>query len=189
MQKRVSIKEYWMIPIVSMTMAVGLNIVILCSGLTNLSPTYQEAAKTLYMPPFWQQILLNGILVPVIEEFLFRAGVMRILRKWVSFIPAMILSALVFGIYHGNLVQFVYGTLCGLMLAYLYEIYGTIKASITAHISMNLIACILTETGVLTWILNSMFRAVIVAVLMALIFVVLLVMLRKKSKNWLLQNC
>ncbi len=46
---------------------------------------------------------------------------------------ALVVSSLLFGIYHGNLVQAVYGTILGLLIAYFYERYKSFAAPVLFH--------------------------------------------------------
>ena len=140
---------------VSAVLAVGLNFLLLWFDLPKYSPAYQEALKVLYAPPFWQQIFYSGLLIPVLEELFFRGLVFRLSRKWMPFWVSMIVSALLFGLYHGNLVQFVYAGICGLYLAYLYEKYHSIIVPIFAHMTMNLIICVGSELRWFEWMLRA----------------------------------
>ena len=167
------------IAILSIAVAVGLNCLLLVVDLAQYSEKYQEAAMTLWAPPVWQQVLYSVILIPVVEEVLFRRIVFRILRRWIRFSGAMVGSALLFGAYHGNLVQFVYATLCGALLAYLYEKYDSIIAPIISHMTMNAVAVILTHLGVFAWISQSVVRALILSLICAVIAVLLLRFIHK----------
>ena len=53
------------------------------------------------------------------------------------------ISAAVFGIYHFNLVQGIYGFLLGILLCAVMEKYGTVLASMLLHMSANLMALIM----------------------------------------------
>lgn len=64
---------------------------------------------------------------------------------------AVCLSALLFGLVHFNLVQFVYAGGIGLVLALLYEKSGFLYVSVIGHIAANLIAVLRAETGVLAF--------------------------------------
>lgn len=83
-------------------------------------------------------ILLVGIIGPMAEEFFFRGVLYENLKQGIERWAAMLASALVFGIFHGNLIQGVYAVLAGMLLAYIYEKAGTIWASILVHILFNL---------------------------------------------------
>ena len=50
---------------------------------------------------------------------------------------AAVLSGICFGIAHGNLTQGVYAALFGMVLALIYEHFGTLRSSVTAHIANN----------------------------------------------------
>ncbi len=164
MQKRNVLRSVISVAILSACVSVLLNILLLQINLPQYSERYQEASAILYSPPFWQQLLISGLLIPIIEEFLFRGIVFRVLRKWCSFIWAMIISALLFGVYHGNLVQFVYATICGMLLAYLYEKSHTVWLSAWSHMMMNLCAILLTHFGILSWIMNRGLRVILVLI-------------------------
>lgn len=155
MQKRDVLRHAGVVILLSIFVSVGLNLLLLLINLPQYSERYQEVTVMLYTPPFWQQLLSSGLLIPIVEEFLFRGVLFRVLRRWISFPWAMIISAVVFGAYHGNLVQFVYAGLCGVLLAYLYEKYHTILAPILSHAAMNIVAIIMTQMGVFAEILKS----------------------------------
>ena len=69
---------------------------------------------------------------------MFRGIVFHRLKDWVKPQAAIVISALLFGIYHGNVVQFFYATCMGVMLAIIYDKTGTLWISIVAHIAANL---------------------------------------------------
>ena len=115
MQKRNVLKNVGMMVILSFAVTIGLNCMLLFSNLVQYSEQYQEAAMMIWAPPVWQQVLYSGILMPMLEELVFRGIVFRVLRKWIAFPLAMLVSAVTFGVYHGNLVQFVYAGICGVL--------------------------------------------------------------------------
>ena len=181
MCQRMSLKHYWMILVISVATAIGLNNLLLLIDLAKYSEAYQKAAEILYAPSFVEQILITGMVVPVMEELIFRGLAFKLLRRWIPFTWAMIASAVSFGVYHGNLVQFVYATLCGLLLAYLYEVYGSILAPIMAHMVMNLTAVIMTEYGIFEWIFGNAISVLAVTVLCAVMWGVMFARIGKKS--------
>ncbi|NCC45190.1 MAG: CPBP family intramembrane metalloprotease, partial [Clostridia bacterium] len=88
--------------------------------------------------PVWLVILTIGLLAPIMEELVFRGLIFRRLKDWMNPILAIVMSAVLFGIYHGNMVQFIYATLMGVMLAIIYHRTGTLWTAILAHVSANL---------------------------------------------------
>ena len=181
-------KHYWLIIVISIATAVGLNNVLLLVDIAQYSKAYQETVDILYSPPFWKQILYTGILVPVIEELIFRGLIFKLVRKWLPFVVAMIVSAILFGLYHGNLVQFVYASICGLLLAYLYEVFGSIVATILGHMCMNVTACVMTEYGMFNWMFENVVRVWVVTVGCIVIFSVAFIYLQKLDVTKLLKK-
>lgn len=164
MRSKVSLNKYWLIVVVSIAAAVGLNNVILFLNLAKYSQGFQEATEILFAPSLVEQLLSSGLLIPLIEEVIFRGGIFHLLRKKLSFVWAMLLSAVQFGLYHGNLVQFIYATLMGMLLAYVYERYASLKAPIMAHVVANVVVCILTEVNGFSWMLATPVRAIAITV-------------------------
>ncbi len=126
---------------------LGMNIVLMTSGIMDYSETYQEVASLIYTPSFPVQILCVGVIVPIAEELVFRGLIYKRLRGYCPVALALILSAVLFGLYHGNIVQILYAIPAGLALAYLYEKYGSVFAPIAAHMVMNITSCVATEFG------------------------------------------
>lgn len=61
------------------------------------------------------------IMAPIAEEVIFRGCIYRFLKSKLQPYAAMLLSACVFGLIHGNLMAFVPLTFVGFLLAYSYE--------------------------------------------------------------------
>ena len=82
-------------------------------------------------------ILTTGILGPIMEEYLFRGIVYEKLKQFNSKKTAIILSILIFGLLHGNIINIIYALIIGSVLMFLYEKYKTIKIPIIFHIVGN----------------------------------------------------
>ena len=116
------------------------NNLIAISGLQQMFTGYQDNLMRIYAPPLWQQIALAGVLIPAAEELVFRGMIYGTLRPRFSFPAAMIVSASIFGLYHGSVVQGIYGICMGLVLAESYEHRGGFWAAVTVHAAANLTA-------------------------------------------------
>lgn len=76
------------------------------------------------------------IIAPVFEEYVFRKLIVdRTMRYGQG--TAVILSGLMFGLFHGNLSQFTYTFVLGLFLAFLYVKTGNLKITIGLHMLIN----------------------------------------------------
>ena len=185
MQRRVSLKTYFVIVLLSVAVAIALNNILLVMHLDKYSQTYEKTQDVLYSRPLGMQLLYLGVCIPIVEEFLFRKLLYGFLRKKISFVAAVLISAIIFGVYHGNIVQFVYATFCGCLLAYLYEMNNTIIAPIISHMTMNLLVCIVTHVGGFEWMFDGAIRLVAITTICVMITGISLL----NSKKWMLQKC
>lgn len=64
--------------------------------------------------------------------------IFRTLRRGFVFWPAAVLSGIAFGVYHMNLIQGVYASLMGILLAYIYEKTNSLLGVYLFHLSFNL---------------------------------------------------
>lgn len=106
--------------------------------------SFEESSSLIYSSHIVVQILVTSIAAPLVEELLFRGIVYKRLRTIMNITPAMIISAALFGLVHGNMVQFIYAFLIGLIFAFVYEKFKTIWAPIILHASANLLSVIIT---------------------------------------------
>lgn len=87
-------------------------------------------------------ILMAVIVAPLLEEVLFRGIVFRSMEKIrAGWIPVL-LSAVIFGAYHMNLVQAVYATGMGIVAAVVYAKTRNLLYPILVHLANNLIGAI-----------------------------------------------
>ena len=162
--RKAPLSKYILIAGISIPLAVGLNNLLILSNLAMYSATYQETAEALYTPSLPMQILCVGIIIPITEEYIFRGLIFKRIRRNVTAVRAIVTSGIVFGLYHGNIVQVIYGFICGLLLAYLYDKYGSLKAPIFSHILMNLVSLILTNINGFTWMFARPICMVVITV-------------------------
>ncbi len=91
---------------------------------------------------FWT-LVLTVIVAPILEEIVFRGLIHTRLRRCMPTFAAMFVSALTFGLMHGAIIAVIYATLLGLLLAWVFEKYKSLLASILLHFGFNLCAMLL----------------------------------------------
>lgn len=69
---------------------------------------------------------------------------------------AVVISAIIFGMMHMNIVQFVYAGFLGVFLALCVERTKHLYGAILAHMAANTISVIRTETNWLSWMDESL---------------------------------
>jgi hypothetical protein len=82
---------------------------------------------------------------PVAEELIFRGVTLRSFRRVFPFWLANLCQAVLFGVYHMNLLQGVYAGALGLILGFVCERGGSIYLSIFLHILYNFWGTIVTS--------------------------------------------
>ena len=82
--------------------------------------------------------LLLVILAPIIEEYIFRKILIDRMHSYGEKL-AVVTSALMFGLFHGNLSQFFYAYALGLVFGYVYLKTGRLRYSICLHMLINLL--------------------------------------------------
>ena len=176
---------YLVLIVIGITASVGMNNIMVLSQVANISNAYQRATELLYEPTLLVQIVGIGIIIPIAEELLFRGVIFRRLRRIMSRSVAICLTAFMFGVIHGNLVQFIYAFILGAMFAYLYELCTSIWVPIGLHMLANIVAILVTRYGVSTWMFSSLFRVGTITVGCAFICSIMLVLVRRE----MLQKC
>lgn len=88
-------------------------------------------------------VLTIGIVAPFAEEFLFRGVIYRTLSKNISIPVTIIIQGVLFGIYHGNLIQGVYASLLGIIFGFITHKTQSLWPAIIAHMTNNTIAVII----------------------------------------------
>lgn len=163
---------YIWVVLLGMGACVVLNMLISISGLPNLSPTYQELSKMIYTGNFWFELVTAGIIVPIAEELIFRGVVFKRLRAVTSLTWAIIISSVVFGIMHGNLVQFVYAALLGALMCFVYIRCKSIVAPILLHITANTISVLLSDCKPIAELMENPFISLLY-IFICLVFAVI----------------
>ena len=148
-------------------------------NLSAVDASYKTTMNAMYSAPLAIQILCLAVLVPICEEYVFRGLFFRRMEKESSFVYAMVYSSVVFGVLHVNLVQMLYGFLLGLMLAYVYEKYGSLKAPAAAHMAMNLLSVLATRYGLYNWMLKDNMRIGVITVVCAMIASTMFVLIQR----------
>ena len=87
------------------------------------------------------KVLFMVILAPVIEEYIFRKQLIDRMHIYGGKL-AVITSALMFGLFHGNLAQMFYAFTLGLVFGYVYLKTGKLRYSIGLHMLINCIGSV-----------------------------------------------
>ena len=153
---------------------IGLVITILLGGLTQTSIS-NPVQDMINSTNIWLNLLLISIIGPVFEEFFFRKLLVDRTIKYGARV-SIILSAVIFGFFHGNLNQFFYAFFIGGFFAYVYIKTGNIIYPILLHIAVNLMGSVVSlfvTTSVETITSGTVYPADLAIVLIYILIVVI----------------
>lgn len=146
---RLSVKEGALLLGMGAAFALYANMLMGILQIFLKSTTYQESmAKITEGQSFASMVLWMGIVAPIAEEMIFRWLIFLRLRDNMRLVGAAVISGLIFGIYHGNVIQAVYAGILGVLFAYILEMSGSLLSSALLHIGANVWSLILSEYGI-----------------------------------------
>lgn len=94
--------------------------------------------------PIWLVILSSALLPAICEETAFRGVLFGTLRNKCRILVAVLITGVVFGLYHMNLIKFFVVGFFGCVLAYAVYKTGSIAVSMWMHFLNNLFSVLLT---------------------------------------------
>ena len=127
--------------------SIALNIVIALTNMAGKDTTFVEVSDMITSNPLFVTIICAGILIPIVEEILFRGLIFNRIKCQYNFVAGLLISSLLFGIYHGNIVQGIYATLLGIFLGFAYHKTKSILIPIFIHMGGNTFVSIYGKLG------------------------------------------
>ncbi len=92
----------------------------------------------------WTNLLIVVIAAPIMEELLFRKFIIDRTAGYGEGV-SIVLSGLTFGLFHGNLNQFAYAFMIGVIFGFIYVKTRNIKYTIILHMILNFIGGFLSS--------------------------------------------
>lgn len=111
-------------------------IVIFVIGILKGEPVNNSLNDVIGNANIWLTFIFAVLLAPIFEEILFRKLLCNRLVKYGQG-TAILLSGLLFGLFHGNFNQFFYASFIGCFLAFIYVKTGSVKYTIALHMMIN----------------------------------------------------
>lgn len=132
------------VPCVFVSLAVSVVGVVSSSLLGNLLSLFSLTPHTsLYLPEETGARVLFGLqlclIAPLVEEFVFRGMIFQSMRRFGDSF-ALILSAILFAMFHGNLVQAPNAFLMGLVIGYFVLYSGSLWVGVIIHMVNNILS-------------------------------------------------
>ena len=105
--------------------------------------SYTDTQQIIEGGGFLIQLLTAGIVAPIVEELISEVLYTEERKKMTGTIAAAILSAALFGVFHGNWVQAPYAFIIGIVAVFVYEKFKSIVVPIMLHMSANILSVLI----------------------------------------------
>ncbi len=163
-------KDYLAIIVCGAAIAIAMNNIISITPLPQIFTGYEDTNDVIFGGGIILQILSAGIFGCIVEEISLRGVTYLRMKRYWGKRKAIFFSALVFGIYHFNVVQAVYAFFLGLFFAWVYERYDSLWAPTIAHMSANLCVILLGSSTVITNLLETLVGYCLMTCISILVF-------------------
>lgn len=157
----------------SASASLGFNILMTLTGFVQTSAAYQDVADRQFGLSFGTGLILFGLISPVAEEIVFRGLIFNRMRHWYSTMTAVLASGVLFGVFHGNLVQGVYGGCMGILMAYAYERMHSFTIPCLFHVTANIIVYTLAQNAAVQVKLFTMLNCMILFITSAICIIII----------------
>ena len=101
------------------------------------SPGFEATNRVLGSTTALVAIFFVVIAAPIAEEALMRGLAYPVARRHLTVIPAALLTAGIFALIHGNIMQLIIALPLGVICALIYELTGQLRYAIAAHVGFN----------------------------------------------------
>lgn len=167
--------QYLLNSSIAVSSCIGFNVIVSLIAAIAISvfgeevmQSYDSVASAIDSAPMWLQILTVVISAPVCEELLMRGLIYKRLRSFMKPVFSALISSAIFGIIHGNWVQFVYAFAVGFIAAYVYEYTRNLFAPILFHMVANGISTLASVKSVSPYFDTLMFGDVFISTTLTL---------------------
>ncbi len=141
--KELPIPAYAAAAIMGAAFCVGLNFFFSIIDIYSMLG-HEEGGSVLFGGNIVLAIITICIVTPLAEELVFRNLFYKRLREYASFLPAALLSSLMFAVYHLDVIQGIYAFITGMALAFIFEKTDFVVVPFLFHAAANTTSYILS---------------------------------------------
>lgn len=147
-------------------------------GYSGVIPSYEVTGEPAVQALYFFSV---AILPPLVEEFFFRGVILRMFRRFGDGF-AVVASAVLFALFHGNMAQSLFALICGLVLGFLMVKTNNIWVPIGVHFVNNGISCVWSMLAVTagTSVANAFSSWATIAILVLGLFSLILLIFKKR---------
>lgn len=164
---------------VMLSMAAGS--ILSAMNIDNIYGSYEKTSSLLLNGNIVYRLFALGVITPATEEIIFRGLVFNRVKKQYGSLYGIVVSSLMFGVFHFNLVQGLYAFIIGMAFAYCYELTGDLKVPVYMHMSINVLTVLSDYYGLNSITDGNTVFKVVLTLMECIISVYLFEMIVKKS--------
>lgn len=174
---RIKLKGILCVFLLAMASGTLLNNLISFSGIGRIFSSYVEIVGSLYNYNVVVDVIGLGVAVPIAEELLFRGIIYNRIKTNIGVRNGTIITSLLFGVYHGNIVQGIYAFFLSLLIIFVQEKFGTVIMAIVFHMGVNIFSVLLQDTFLQNVLYGNAYRVILSTVVECAIVVLSIVFL------------
>lgn len=164
---------------VMLSMAAGS--ILSAMNIDNIYGSYEKTSSLLLNGNIVYRLFALGVITPAAEEIIFRGLVFNRVKKQYGSLYGIVVSSVMFGVFHFNLVQGLYAFIIGMAFAYCYELTGDLKVPVYMHMSINVLTVLSDYYGLNSITDGNTVFKVVLTLMECIISVYLFEMIVKKS--------
>ncbi len=131
-----------------LTLILGTDMLVILTDISGKAVPGLSGQTLLESGNLWSMLLVIGVLIPVIEEFVFQGIVYNVLKFRMKLPLAMFATALIYTLLQGGMVRSPYLLALGFLFAYAYEYFGTFAMPVILHVVSSVTWVFICYTGV-----------------------------------------
>lgn len=143
-------RRYIYVILTAVGMTTAFNLAVNAFELFRYDIDYARLARGIYSEPLYMQIMVIGFLMPIVEELMFRGLIFERLGQYGNETARVILTSILFGVYHGTIIQIAYAFVFSMLMIFAYKRTGTFWAPVLFHIASNLSSLALNQMNPLS---------------------------------------
>lgn len=157
--------------VLGITASLGISRFIALLPIDGILGNYKEVQKVTADNSILIQLIVVGVLTPVLEEMLFRGIIYNRLKTYYEVTIAAYIAAIIFGIAHFNLIQGLYAFIMGIVLTYIYEKSGNLVVAICMHCAANITTVIMGANPISKFIDKHILIRIAVSIVVIVLFI------------------
>lgn len=139
-KRPIKVKDILFLLILALVLQIAVSLAL--AGILPLVPSiekeYEALMETAGIGQGIGPLILTGVMAPIGEELIFRGLTLQFSMGKLPFWCVNLIQALLFGVYHLNIVQGIYAFVIGLLLGLIMKKYQDIRACMILHAFINI---------------------------------------------------